>query len=247
MKERDHKIHPEHKKVSPPKIWKHEYFKEYLLALGRGPCYFEAIKNFPEEIELSDVWHKTFNQLRRETSDGLERYLFIATDQQSHSILLPRNPVTGSEDKISSEDKFKHILWGIEKNIDEGDMIGGMHSHPWGSVFSAGDLYDLVYYRHSAVEGLAGKNANAIAFGTRETGNTDFRYLLMDKSQKDFMNYWYSSNGYKRHGAYLRKIDGSPAGFNDILKIESLIAQRHNLVIYRGEPNQPVKRVYPPV
>ena len=239
------KNNPEKKQEQPPKTWKYEYFKEYLLALGRGPNFIESIQNFPKEIELSNTWHKTFNQLRSETQDGFERHIFIAIDPNSSSILLPIKPVVGTESHVSAKKIFQQIAWGMDKNIE--DFIGSMHSHPVGNDFSAGDLFELVYHHHEQIMCLAGADQNLIAFGTRETNKTDLDYLKLDKSQLDFMAYWYNSNGYKRNGNYIWKTDNSRANYDDLRKIEMMIAEKHKLAIYLGEPNQSVKRIHPPV
>jgi len=246
MHELFRKFHPENKN-STQKIWKYDHFKEYLLSLGKSYAFIESIKKFPQEIELSDIWHETFNQMRAETLDGKERYIFIATNQDKHSILLPRNSVIGDAAMVHSKSIMEHKIWGMGRNINEMDYIGSIHSHPRGNYFSAGDLHALVYHRYSLIDGLVCESTNSLVFGTKETGNCDFEYLKLDQSPYDFMNYWYYSNGYRVEGEYLLKNDGSPAYWEDVKKIESLIAKRHNLAIYRGEPNQLLKRVYPQI
>jgi hypothetical protein len=132
----------------------------------------------------------------------LERHIFIAINPNSPSILLPTKPVVGTDSKVPENKILKHLAWGMDKNIE--DFIGSMHSHPVGNVFSAGDLFGLVYHHHEHVMCLSGENANSIAFGTRETDKTNLDYLKMDKSQLVY-GLLVQFNGYKQNGDYVWK------------------------------------------
>ena len=251
---------PRHFKEYPlDRLWRYEYFREYLLALGRGKDYTESIDSFPVQIELDGEWHDCLNQLRSETADGYERHIFIATDQEKRVVLLPRNLAVGEQTKVPSDVMREHQQWGKGRGVEE--FVGTIHSHPhskpfslerlrrffkYSGNFSVADMYLLLSKNPSFVIGLAEDEENVFAFRTRETSFTNLGYLLIDKSQSDFKNYWYTRSGLRINGEYVSRINGGEIRNEDLWNITLDIADRHKIAVYRGKPDFSLIRFNPP-
>ena len=260
MKEFEARNHGRFENKSVIEIWGYNHFREYLLALGRDKKFAEPINNFPNEIELSREWHDTLNQMRSDTADGRERFIFVATDKGNQNILLPTKSMVGSKNFVPSKVIDEHYNWGESKNVEE--YVGSIHSHPrdyLGSLvqlykklnfcgnFSIGDLYSLLTEEREDVSGLVEDEDNLFAFKTLQTKKTDFKYLPGRKGIKKFENYWCSFNNFNIVKGNVYRQDGRLINLSDVWKLESSIAEKHKLVIYRGRPDALLKRYYPPI
>src|SRR5215212_10069750 len=77
--------------------WDYETrFKSYLYRIGvLGNEGVEAISNFPERIELNDRWHNRLNEIKKESYDGIERWLPVGMKQDRSLDFLPENSQKG--------------------------------------------------------------------------------------------------------------------------------------------------------
>lgn len=241
------------------------YFREYLLLLARKrELGLEFIKNYPAKIELSSGWHNTLNKVRDTTKDGNEHWGYIGFKSDRRSIWFSSIPVTGYGSYISG-DLIKEELNNAKCKHGIVDLMGDIHSHPnnfsgkekqklhsenpYGlkAIFSAGDLYILVNTEHfRPLMGIVEGNYNLFAFRTRETVGLNVNSMYFN--QDTFEKYWYEKNGFKylggveEYGAYRVTPISSLA---NQAKINIEIAERHNLVLYQGEENRDLERIFP--
>jgi hypothetical protein len=85
----------------------------------------EALSNFPERIELNDRWHNRLNEIKKESYDGLERWLPVGMKQDRSLDFLPENSQKGFYTHVTplTADQIKE-KYGIVHNIGE------IHTHP---------------------------------------------------------------------------------------------------------------------
>ncbi|MBI2405563.1 hypothetical protein HYV21_00715 [Candidatus Microgenomates bacterium] len=222
----------ERKNKPLPKKWDYETFKEYLLSQPRGKEFLLPLNEFPEEIELSEYWHKAFNAMREKTvKDQIERVAVVGYNLAQRVILLPT-------------EKVVEIPWQWERNapvaqaaVDlqkvfaiahgaEG-FLGYLHSHPSYDInilnfrlrtgrLSAGDLYNALRGYDGPMIGVAAGGINSLAFKTRES-------IVPRDGHEKFYDLW----------------EGEPQPRN----LDVVIAQKYRLALYKGDSNQVLKRI----
>jgi len=189
--------------------------------------------NYPESISIDESWHELLNKIRESTlHDGHERWSFIGIKQEK---IYLRNPLKGGKNTIPS-----HITYTAEEIAKrEGiPIIGTIHSHPIGSIekllwqlfrrniftggFSSGDLFALASTNTEVVMVLAAYNENVIALKTVETDSAAFN--LKGSMQVKFMEEW----DIKPMMSWKRGIQ---------------IAKKYRIVLYKGLPNQKLRKV----
>lgn len=246
----------------PKDRWEYRtYLREYLLLLARkGQNGLESIKNYPNEIEIGPVWHKTFNTIREETKNGNEYWGYIGFKSDMRSLSFPAAPAKGYEGCIPAE-LIKKETQAARDNFGVVSLLGDIHSHPRDFAFrldqmlprpeknhlygrfSVGDLYimaDTEQFRPmmALVEG----DYNLVVFRTRETNGLPLGSSVF--TQKVFQKYWYENNGYEfigsdRHGE--KAIPKSPKA--NLSVITAKILDKHSLVLYQGYKNCDLKKV----
>lgn len=243
-------------------VWRYGYFREYILGLGRNKQYYaEMLSNFPKQIELNRGWHNCLNQLRRETSDNIERYIFIGTDNTRRVVLLPNKTAVGESRSVPLSAIHEHESWGISKGVEE--FVGSIHSHPhrskstWDRVknalsikhtgkFSVADMYNMLNGDPYYIMALAEENANVFAFRTHETSRTNLGYLHT-VSPESFVSYWYKKHGMQTNGEYVWRKEGDKPTEDDLWNVVRDIAQTHSIALYRGLTDFSIIREFPPI
>ncbi|MBI2011864.1 hypothetical protein HYS91_03790 [Candidatus Daviesbacteria bacterium] len=234
----------------PDKIWGYETFKEYLAAIGRGKLFLPPKTDYPLRIRLSQEWHEVLDKMRTESQDGIERHRIIGANGSQRGLYLSAISSRGRVGYVPAE----VIINSIERARDAGiNALGDLHSHPkvlnkrrFGELhrlfrlfkagLSAGDLYCMLRKEsYMPVMGVVEGEENVFAFRTRETSVLEgiSAYLTQDAFEK----YWYEQHGF----LYLGKIEAL-GGFRaipitstaDSRRVQMGIAERHNLVLYRG-------------
>lgn len=241
-------------------MWSYEYLREYLLALTKGYEFLSPEWRFPEVLELTKDWFDVFDKLSAETVNGTEHYALIGFRQDKRRLVLPMIPTKGLTNHVSPEIMERAIEHAKQQAGIDG-LIGDIHSHPSGKNpernpfqeddftenFSAADLYRLVIKRRPPyIMGLTGIKNNVIAMQTRET--VEIMIDPRDMSQDDFSRYWTERKGFRYNApteengrATLTHITPDATVWN----VNKAIAERHHLVIYRGQPGENLKRVIP--
>lgn len=243
--------------------WQYPYFREYLLALTRGKDFLLPINQYPNKIQLSNQWHETLDRMRRDTLDGKEKWSLIGFKDDRRSLWLPTAPVTGEASFVGWEHMSKQIDRAKEK---EGitELLGDIHTHPswyekkiWGPFkkrnsnvarFSAADLYTILLpSRYRPIIGVVEGNDNLFAFRTRSTRTiAPWQY---PNNQDEFERYWYTRGGFVYKGSVREygadravPISADASGW----KVNTLIADHHDLVFYRGQSGKDLNLVYKP-
>ncbi len=181
--------------------WNYETYREYLLAISRGRDYLLPIEDYPSQIELSSVWHDSFNQIRDLPHEG---WVLIGYQDGQRRLVMPRVAEKGLSHSVPSEVMSAGINRAILK-AGISDYVGDIHSHPRGltrlgndSAFSVGDIYGLLDSlseqrpsdpRRSGIF-VAEGNENIAAFGTR--GSLERVRNSPLGSYEDFATKWYS-------------------------------------------------------
>lgn len=246
--------------------WPYDQFKEYAIALSKGPRFLLPLSDYPSRIKLSQDWHNYFDQMRFDSQDGVERWAIIGASTLSHSLYLPKSIKIGETDYVPSElidsEKRKASNMGFE-------FSGDVHTHPrliypdtvakklrrilrqFEGAFSAADLYWSVSpYLDQRMMMLVEGQENLIAFQSRETEKIKIAQFF---SQEAFSLYWYKKYGLRcfqnRQGRIYAQRNPNPTirfgvlNTIDYLDLNKGIAQRHNLALYRGFSGQPLERV----
>lgn len=237
------------------------FLREYLLGLTRSREFLVSILDYPRQIGLSQGWHDTLDQIRKDSVDGIERLALVGFKEDRRAIYLPTIGVKGLPDHVPSAIISREIQRARVKAGITG-LIGDIHSHPrsliesiWGNTsdqqntagFSAGDLYRMVSPGEFlpmmvVVEG----NGNIVAFKTKESTDTGLDRNVL--TQEGFEKYWYEKNGFRylgrveKYGAE-RAVPISPNanGWN----VNLGIAERHKLVLYRGGAGNNLVKLFP--
>ena len=242
-------------------VWDYSHFREYLLALTRGRDFFLPSTDYPQEIELGTEWHQALDQMRKDSQDGIERFALIGFKEDRRSLYLPTVLAQGMPDHVPSEVIRKEIELARQRSRMTG-FVGNIHSHPrqlqkdiWGGLtnsglkgaFSPADLYGMVVPRDPktmmvVVEGVE----NVVAMKTKQSTDLGIESKLF--SQDAFEKYWFEKYGFeylgsvKEFGARRAKPIRPDA---NSWSINTGIATRHNLVLYRGKSGENLKRQYP--
>jgi len=249
-------------------MWNYYHLREYLLSLGRGKDFTESTDHYSESLELSSIWHGTYDRLRRNASNTQsENVSIIGVDNQARQIVLQVIPVEGEDREIPSElNKEQRIKTREKGGADV--ILGDIHAHPeiyeWqygnqkgkfshiGS-FSVPDFWSIIGPSHDYLMGLVHGDENFLAFRTRESGEMDgLTYLPFFKRNRDsFIKFWYTKRGMtylpKEKAIVRLNLQGEKGRLDDIelLNLNLDIARKHHLVIYRGKENETLRRIFP--
>lgn len=236
--------------ISPANGWSYEQLKHYLISLHRGHEAYANMDQFPDYITLSQDWHHVFNSVRVLTArDQHERYGSIGTDKIGNSLLLQQKPDFGTPNFVPS-----HIVSysRLKARLDGGadNVTGDYHSHPHHHGipgFSAGDFYCLIN-SYLAFMILIDKDENLVLFKTKQSKGLEIYPTKPD--QDEFEKYWMHKHGYSlrgtiRTGRYRIQRQNYHDKPSHSRQINVDIAAEHNLALYVGKTNQPLKRIYP--
>lgn len=235
--------------------WDYNYFREYLLGLSRGKKFLLPTKQYPTRIELSQDWHKTFDEMREETErDGHERWVLIGFRENERSIYLPKIPAKGMRDHVPGEvivdyaEKYRR-KYGIM------NLVGDIHSHPplihrfiklpfISAFFSAEDLYCLLV-GHITAMGVVDSTSNESLFVFKTRNTRDVPPYIFN--QDSFAEHWYQKVGLIPVKLFGHR-DAIPTKINANLWTCNIeIAREHDLVLYVAKPNQDLVKVFPPI
>lgn len=232
--------------------WAYDQLREYLLALTRGREFLLSSKEYPEEIQLSKDWQEILDRMRQESVDGHERWALVGFKIDKRALYLPEVPSKGTTTHVPSNvilETLDRAKW--QSHLI--DMVGDIHTHPKHprAIFSAGDLYTLLISdqyanKNNSMIMVLGEQENTVAFKTRDTESLTFSASIF--SQESFEKYWYERNGFEYKGnvekfGAERAIAKTP--WADGWKVNLDIADRHNLVLYKGKPNGPLIKQFP--
>lgn len=242
--------------------WEYNHFKEYLLSLTEGQ-EFLPIDRHPNSIELSEGWHQTLDQMRKDSQDGIERWALVGFKDDKKSLYLPAIAAQGLPDHVPAS-VMSNEVHKAKNTAGIMGLVGDIHTHPrelkesiWGKFingskkdiarFSAGDLYTLlVPSRWGSFISIVDGDENLFAFRTRTTNDIGINSAFFN--QESFERYWYQENGFvykgnvQQFGAQ-RVIPVSPNA--NVWKVNTDIAERHNLVLYRGKIGENLEKVFP--
>lgn len=240
-----------------PDRWNYQTFKEYLLALSRGPEFRIPLEQMPSEIELSVDFHQRLNVMREETQrTGLEQWTNIGYKHDRSGLWLRNEPLTGANGSVQSET----IQHGLDRAL-QGKIpghLGDVHSHPrefgnrpilklldiGSGTFSIGDFYTLVHPgSRSNLMGVVDGDDNLFAIRTANSINTKA------KTGDEFTKAWYKANKWKHLSTGTSGELAIPTSINasSMVGINKALSREYGLALYSGKKDQPLKRVYPDV
>lgn len=239
--------------------WAYPYFKEYLLALTRGPDFLLPFEDYPKRIELGKPWHELLDQMRQESKDGIERWALVGFKDDKRSLYLPTILTKGSSHAVSGKIIEKAVEYAKTK-AGIIDLVGDIHSHPNGwltklyhlqnplyapfkgnlHAFSTQDLFVL---RHMSFVGLSEGDRNLFAFKSRET-HTVPDYAL-ESNFDEFEKYWNHKMGIRniKIKNFQAEIPIDPR--YNAWSMNKKIANKHKIVLYKGSPDKDLVRVVP--
>lgn len=241
---------------SNEKKWTANYFKEYLVALGRGKNFLVGLNEFPKRIELYPELTSVLNQISRHTRKDLhERWALLGFKADKTRLLTQSVPVKAMEDHVPAE-LIKEEIERAKKNAGIETIIGDIHSHPSGlmelyrgqsgtAAFSPVDIYkSVIKGGFMPVVGVADGNENLFVFRTRESYPYDIDPKIFNA--ESFEKYWFELNGFKYLGLdkhSKRAISLSPNA--STWKTNVGIATRHRLALYKGFAGGDLVRQWP--
>lgn len=218
--------------------WDYDKFQEYLLALTRGPNFLLPLTQSPTEFILNSYWHTILNRMR---GDKVENYAIVGFKTDQRSLWIRDYPIKGATDHVPSEIIEREYQEARDKAGIIG-AIGDLHSHPRMlgekicGAFSAADLFWFLKNKSVYLKGITDGQNNIFAFKSREVVPINFPSHAFNL--KTFEKIWYENNGFVFDGSNWRSLSST-----DEFQINIAIAKKHNLVLYKGSPNQPLKRV----
>ncbi|MCL4552432.1 MAG: hypothetical protein M1305_02595 [Candidatus Marsarchaeota archaeon] len=251
-----------------PQRWDYEkHFREYLLLLARkGKHGLESLRSFPGKIELSPTWHETLNAMREATADGVERWALVGFREDMRTLVLPTVFPRGERGSILQgvkanipEDVMRREIQRAREKAQVKGIVGDIHSHPrylherlakrlfgstrivgGGGGFSAGDLYSMIIPEgYLPMMAVVEPDEYFFAFRTRDS--RDIPTSPEVSSQQAFEKYWYEKSSVRLVAGF--RVVVSPK--YSTVELNYGIARRHNLVLYRGKPDEDLERIYP--
>lgn len=257
--------------VVPIETWNYHLFREYLLSLTRGKDFLLPVDQYPNAIELSNDWHEVLDKMRTDSRDGHERWALIGYKEDRRGIYLPTIAAKGLPDHVPAEVMLEERDRAKVKAGITG-LLGDLHSHPkglvkdiWGAsfedlfdelfkedseiaIFSAGDLYCMVIPgSFNLMRGVVQGRENLFAFRTRES--TDLGISQNVFRQDAFEKYWYEKNRFRYLGNVknfgVRRIQALTS-HADPWNVNTGIAERHKLVLYKGSSGANLTKVFSP-
>lgn len=236
--------------------WTYDQFREYLLALTRGPEFLLPSVEYPDEIQLSEDWQEILGRMGEETKDGFERWALVGFKADKRALYLSEISAKGTKIHVPSE-VMEETLDRAKSQLHIVNLVGDVHTHPHhpfslpGSIdFSAGDLYTLLAatqygQREKSMIMVLEDGSIAAAFRARDTDISSIKMNIF--SEESFEKYWYEKNGFRYKG--LEEFRSDPFAMIDPRasngKVNLDIAARHKLVLYKGKINQPLIRQFP--
>ncbi len=216
--------------------WNYDKFREYLLLLTRGKDFALSAKNYPEKIALGKNWHDVLNQIRKDSEDGIERFAVIGFKEDKKAIYIQTILLKGSPESVPQEVIDQAVDRARKHGIEY--RLGNIHSHPrqlyekiWGviqkpkqhsAVLSQDDLFSFLQFPQSVAVLVEG-NQNLFVFKCRESTGMPIGAEFLNRDT--FKKYW-------------------SGRFQD-WEMNLKIAERHNLVLYKGQANQDLIKVFP--
>jgi hypothetical protein len=233
-------------------------FKYYLYRIGiLGKEGVESINNFPDRIELSDIWHDRLNEMKKASRDGIERWVAVGMKEDRALDFIPESFVKGHHTyaETLTADQIREKYGIIHK-------IGDIHTHPsdWFNRmgvnlivaarlvkdyegFADQDLYGMVDGSGLPMAAVVEKDQNYFVFRTAETRDLPTESPL--RKPMDFNRHWARKYGghyfWKSHNLFW-----APPTFS-LKEMNKGIAEAYNLALYKGKPGEDLKREYPQI
>lgn len=254
-----------------PEQWGYEsHLKEYLLLLAnKGVVALESSSKYPDKIELGKTWHATLNNIRKSTrKDGLEKWAFAGVKAEKRGIFLPTVPIEGTADHVTGETMDRMMHWA-RNGPGIVDFLGDIHSHPKALTdmldtlgdklvarfrdkhklaveFSAGDYYHLIAWPFLYFMGVTVRDYNLFAFKSKES--TGLGVSKEGFPQDQFEKYWYEQFGFKYLGSSQKFGAARVVRMSydaDAQAMNIGIARKHRLVLYQGQENDKLVKIFP--
>lgn len=246
-------------RVATTEKWEYPRFREYMLALTKGPDFLLPFDRYPKRIELSNPWHELLDQMRRESKDGVERWALIGFKDDRQSLYLPTTLTKGSSHRISVGVANRAIAYAKAK-AGIVDLVGDIHSHPNGWLeklyhlqnlpyalfkgnshgFSIADLFALSY---QPFIGLAEGDRNLFAFKSRETHTVPGHAL--GSNLDEFEKHWNHKMGIRKISIGDSQAEIAIDPRSNIWSMNKKIAKKYKIVLYKGSPDKDLVRVIP--
>lgn len=262
-------------KVTPETLhpipgWDYETYREYLLALSKGREYLLPIEEYPSKMDLNEMWHETFNQIR---PHSYESWALIGFEHGQRRLILPKMAEKGLNHSVPYEVEAA----GLEKARAKAgitDLVGDIHSHPrnlrdlsWyippqvtsagSGAFSLRDLYgflcDLSQQRPSdpkrSIMFIVEGNENIAAFATRRS--LEIVRNNFSGSYEQFAKQWYERYGWNFKDMRPQSQSGGElaepfrADASTVWQINKSLAYHYQIALYRGFRDKPLLREYP--
>ncbi len=242
------------------------YFGQLRSALGPAWTYqrfarqlVDATRNnypnpleLPSSIRLDPITNGMLNLMRfRHHQDGKERWTLLGI-RNERSLAIAKNPIASKiPDRVSAEEMSElikraslegitHIAANIHSHSVEYDFRIGQFVH---TSFSAKDLWIAASYAPiGGISILADDHTNQLLKRTTETK----KFLECNLNQQDFSQYWEKRFGI--NSEEILKYEGKKSIITQDFQTWAMIIailNHYKLALYRGLPNQDLKRVYP--
>ena len=261
-------------KDTTPLRWKYDtHLREYLLLLARkGEVGLESVSKFPRIIELSKTWHKTLNEIRLASLDGMERWVFVGFNEVRKDLIFPVVPAKGTHEDIPIE-SVNNKVDAVKARTDLVDLVGDIHSHPENIIVSDNVYLDEIYrfggiLGENIIESLGGSSAYfspGDLYGLLKRGNSFsmmglvqgrnnlFAFRTRESAsvsmpsmltQKSFSKYWIEQSGFEMVGDSVHHVSAVKPDAS-LWNMNLKIAERYKLVLYKGSQNQELHKVFP--
>lgn len=220
--------------------WDYSYFRHYLLALARGHEFTLPLSQFPQRIELSKDWHELFEKMRKESAkDGLERWAPIGYKEDKSALYLPAHSVKGEEHQVPRETTSEHIK-RMKEQFHIPNLLGDIHTHPRPTKrflgfespsnsparFSATDYFNMV--GNNGLDMMVVIEGQEELMALKSKGTVPTPSILKRES---FERHWITKVGVK---TLTEPVANTPLTSQQAWEINLMIAQRHNLVLYKN-------------
>lgn len=244
--------------------WSYNDLKSVLRAGSGNREAMPLQADYPYIICLSNQFHGILNGLRDATaSDGYERGVIMGFRGKTGGLFVSDH-IKGEHYSISAEIQQNKMdrahAFGIES------ISSDAHAHPtfrfpealsslnpwirgfvsYWAAFSPLDTYRLVAPDCGLVAMfLVEGNKNLAMFHTMESSKTMSSTTI--PSQQEFSDYWLEKFGYKDNFSFIsHPINYLTCLLLDPLSIDKAMSDRYHLVLFKGNMNEDLRKIYPP-
>lgn len=244
--------------------WGFQALREYWLKLSGGSENLLPLDQYPSQMEVGTDLGNLFNQMRKDSRDGKERYAVCGfkvgkRNLNQRRVYISKIARLGEGHQVSGEAMDE----AEEKARREGivKLLSDFHSHPNGwwkklhdlqnfflvpvggkiNGFSIEDIYHLLD-GEILFTGLVESEFNMLLFKARDSLHP---FTSFFPTEEMYVNYWRKQIGIRSFS--IKRVQVwfplSPKFLGDLLSLNRQMAQYNRLALYMGEPDKPLTRI----